>query len=78
MADCNSGLDPGPSRWPDRGDIKMQLVASIGLIVIGLFLVNVDDSPSDMRVYGWIVLALGVFGLLLRFLISRIGRDQDR
>jgi hypothetical protein len=40
--------------------------------------VNVDDSPSDMRVYGWIILAVGVLGLFLTFMISRVGHGQDR
>jgi len=58
-----------------EGD-QMQLVASIGLIVIGLVIVNADDSASDMRVYGWILVAVGVFGLFLGFVVSRIGQNR--
>jgi hypothetical protein len=68
MADCSLGacLEEG----------SMQLVASIGLIVSGLVIVNVGDSPPDMRVYGWIIAAVGVLGLLVRFMLPGAGRDR--
>jgi hypothetical protein len=44
----------------------MQLVASIVLIVIGLWLALLVDKAGDMRIFGWVVVGVGVLGLILR------------
>jgi hypothetical protein len=49
----------------------MQLVASIGLIVIGLALGLFLGAPGDMRVFGWVIAGVGVFGLVVRSVIPR-------
>jgi uncharacterized membrane protein len=59
----------------------MPLIASVALIVIGLVLaliVSVDESTSDMRIYGWVLVAVGLLGVLARFMIFRVRRAQVR
>jgi len=56
----------------------MQLVASIGVILIGLFLVTVEDTTADMRVYGWVLVAVGALGVILRLIISRRRPPEPR
>ncbi len=54
----------------------MQLVASVGLIVIGLLLGLVLHSSAEMRLFGWIVVAIGVLGLVARWWLARLRDDQ--
>jgi hypothetical protein len=44
----------------------MQLVVSIGLVVVGLLLALVLDASGEMRVFGWVVVVVGVLGLAAR------------
>lgn len=53
----------------------MQLAVSIGLVAIGLFLALVADTSGDMRLFGWILAGVGVFGLGARWITARL-RDQ--
>jgi hypothetical protein len=48
----------------------MQLIASILLIVIGVGLGLFVDA-GDMRIFGWVVAAVGVLGLVVRVLVAR-------
>jgi hypothetical protein len=48
----------------------MQFVASIGLVVIGLALALVMHTSTDMRVFGWVLAGIGVFGLLVRRVLA--------
>ena len=47
----------------------MQLAMSIGLIVAGLFLaliVDYQNDGSEMRLFGWVLVAMGLLGIVLR------------
>jgi hypothetical protein len=55
----------------------MQLVAGVAILVMGLFLAlitDLDESASDMRLCGWILVAVGVLGLILTVVVGRLGR----
>ena len=54
----------------------MQLVASVGLVVIGLALALFAHTSTDMRVFGWILAGIGVFGLVVRRVFG--GRRPER
>jgi len=48
----------------------MQLVASVLLIVIGVGLGLFVDA-GDMRIFGWVVAAVGALGLAIRWTLPR-------
>jgi hypothetical protein len=48
----------------------MQLVVSVALVVIGLGLVFLGPA-GDFRVFGWVVLAVGLLGLVVRAFLAR-------
>jgi hypothetical protein len=54
----------------------MQLVASIAVLVIGLILALVVDVAADLRFYGWVLVGIGVLGLVIRWTMARL-RDRD-
>jgi hypothetical protein len=53
----------------------VQLVASVGLIVTGLILAIVVRADPDYRIFGWILVGVGVLGLIARSVIARL-RDH--
>jgi hypothetical protein len=55
----------------------MQLVASVALIVIGLWLALLSGAAAEMRVFGWFVAGLGVLGLVFRVYLAR-QRNRSR
>jgi hypothetical protein len=52
----------------------MQLVATIAVMVVGLVLATVIGS-GDIRIFGWILVGVGVLGLLARWVIARLGGE---
>ena len=52
----------------------MQLVASLAVVVLGLILLRTHDVAGDMRFFGWVLVAVGVAGLLTHVVLSRAGR----
>jgi hypothetical protein len=54
----------------------MQLVASIFLIAVGLFLAFVGDVAGDMRVFGWVLAGVGLLGLVIRSVVNRQHDDR--
>ncbi len=59
----------------------MQLAMSIGLIVAGLFLaliVDYQNDGSEMRLFGWVLVAMGLLGIVLRLLIPLLRRNEGR
>jgi hypothetical protein len=54
----------------------MQFVASVGLVVIGLAVALFLDTSADLRVFGWVLVVVGVAGLLSRWALAR--RHNDR
>jgi hypothetical protein len=50
----------------------IQLVVSIALIAVGLITALVLNVPGDMRVFGWVLVGVGVLGLVLRSVIARL------
>ena len=55
----------------------MQLVMSVALIVVGLWLALLSGAAAEMRLFGWVVAGLGVLGLVFRTLMTR-QRDRSR
>jgi ABC-type transport system involved in cytochrome c biogenesis permease subunit len=53
-------------------------VASSLLILAGLYLALIADvdETSDMRTFGWVIVAAGVLGVIASLVFSRIGRDR--
>jgi hypothetical protein len=56
----------------------MQLVASVAVIVIGLLLGFFLRASGEMRIFGWILVGVGVLGLVARSWIARLRDDQSR
>jgi hypothetical protein len=56
----------------------MQLVTSAGLVVIGLLLALLMDATDDVRLYGWVVVGVGVLGLASRWWMARLRADESR
>jgi hypothetical protein len=54
----------------------MQLVASAGLVVTGLLLALLMQTSADMRVYGWILVGIGLLGLASRSWMARLRDDR--
>ncbi|GAA5126689.1 DUF6458 family protein [Pseudonocardia adelaidensis] len=55
----------------------MRIGSSIGLIAIGLILalaVNVDLGPIDLELIGWIVVVVGIIGLVASLVMARQSR----
>jgi hypothetical protein len=47
------------------------LVVSVFLIAIGLLVGLVIDVPADIRLFGWILVGVGVLGLASRWWMAR-------
>jgi hypothetical protein len=56
----------------------IQLVVSAAIIVAGLVIALLLNTAGDMRIFGWILAGIGVFGLLSRALIQRADQDPPR
>jgi hypothetical protein len=58
----------------------VNLIASFLLILAGLYLALLADldEGSDMQIFGWILFALGVFGVIVNVVFSRIDEGRDR
>jgi hypothetical protein len=56
----------------------MQLAASVGLIVIGLFVALVARAPADLHAFGWLLAGVGVLGLVIRWAMARRGDRRPR
>jgi hypothetical protein len=55
----------------------MQLVASVVVVLIGLLLALVLGRAGDMRAFGWVLVAVGLLGVVSRWLIARQRDDRD-
>ena len=55
-------------------------VASILVILAGLYLALVADvgEGSDMRTFGWVLVAAGVVGVIASVVLSRLGQGRDQ
>jgi hypothetical protein len=51
----------------------MQLVVSVGLIVVGLVIALGADTAGEMRIFGWVLAGVGVLALVMRWVIARQG-----
>jgi hypothetical protein len=49
----------------------LQLVAGVALVVIGLYIGLFADAPPDMRLFGGVLAAVGVLGLIAAVLLQR-------
>jgi hypothetical protein len=49
----------------------MQLVASVVLILVGLWLALFAGASGEMSIFGWIVAGLGALGLIFRAVFPR-------
>jgi hypothetical protein len=70
--------DDSPAGLHREGN-HMQLAMSIGLIVAGLFLaliVDYQNDGSEMRLFGWVLVAMGLLGIVLRLLIPLLRRNE--
>jgi hypothetical protein len=47
----------------DLGEADVQLVASGVVVVAGLFVALVADAPPDLRLFGWVLVAIGAIGV---------------
>jgi hypothetical protein len=51
---------------------------SVGLVILGLLLALVLDVPSTLRVYGWVLVGVGVLGLASRYAIAWYQERENR
>lgn len=49
----------------------MQILMCVALVAIGGYLGAIVDTTTDMRVFGWLIAAAGVLGLLARPVLKR-------
>ncbi len=56
----------------------VHLIASIAVILTGLALALVLDGGDDIRLFGWLLVAIGVLGLISRWVISMQGDAHRR
>jgi len=55
----------------------MQLVASTVVLAMGLYVALLADDAGELRVFGWMLVAIGLLGLLLRWWMVRVTSDRD-
>ena len=51
-------------------------IGSAVLLLLGLYLALLADAQADMRLFGWVLAALGVLGLVFAAVLPR--RRPDR
>jgi uncharacterized membrane protein YvlD (DUF360 family) len=58
----------------------VNLIASVLLVGVGLYLALVADldETSDMRTFGWVIVAAGVLGVIASLVFPRIGQGPYR
>jgi hypothetical protein len=66
------GLLLMPTRRHRREANPLQLVASIALVAIGLFLALIADTSGGMRIFGWVLVLVGILGLVIRSVLRRM------
>jgi hypothetical protein len=49
----------------------VQLVMSVIVLLAGLFVALVADAPADLRVFGWVLVAVGLLGVAVAALSRR-------
>jgi hypothetical protein len=54
----------------------VHLLMSAGTIVLGLVLALYLDASPELQAFGWALAALGVIGLVLRFVLPEPGRRR--
>jgi drug/metabolite transporter (DMT)-like permease len=54
----------------------VQRVASVLLVLIGLYLAVIAGPAADMRLFGWVLVVVGVLGLVVATVLPR--RRHDR
>jgi hypothetical protein len=55
----------------------MQLVASVAVLVIGLLIAFVLEAAADLRIFGWLLIVVGLLGLASRVLLARLQARRD-
>jgi len=55
----------------------MHIVASTVVLVSGLYVALLADDAGELRVFGWMLVAIGLLGLLLRWWMVRVTSDRD-
>ena len=55
----------------------MQLVASVAVLVIGLLIAFVLEAAADLRMFGWLLIVIGLLGLASRVLLARLRDRRD-
>ena len=55
----------------------MQLVASTVVLAIGLYVALLADDAGELRVFGWVLVAIGLLGLLVRWWMARVASERD-
>ena len=55
----------------------MQLVASVAVLVIGLLIAFVLKAAADLRIFGWLLIVVGLLGLASRVLLARLQARRD-
>jgi hypothetical protein len=68
---------------PEATDVEgvlslVHVVASLAVIVMGLALALVLGDGGDIRLFGWLLVVIGVLGLISRWVISRQGDARGR
>jgi hypothetical protein len=53
----------------------VHLVMTTLVLVAGLFVALAGDASSEMRLFGWFLVAVGVFGLAVAVLARRRNRS---
>jgi uncharacterized membrane protein len=55
----------------------MHIVASTVVLASGLYVALLADDAGELRVFGWMLVAIGLLGLLLRWWMVRVASDRD-
>jgi hypothetical protein len=58
----------------------VNLIASILLIIVGLYLALIADvdETAGMQTFGWVIVAAGALGVIASLLFTRTGQRRDR
>jgi hypothetical protein len=73
---AHASLPGRTSPRPGGYGTGMQLAVSVALIVVGLIIAMVVDVARDFRLFGWILVAVGMLGLGIRAFVA--GRGPGR